>query len=187
MAEGHDRFFRGLDALKTIVGIVAVLVGGYWTYSKFISTEAPLYEPNITVTRSLSAPVRQGEDCIRDFGISVENTGKSVVTITRVVTRGWKFFLQRDQEAFAALVDLDKIEIPGLQIVAKEFPDPAVGTGGRWYPLLGKLRTGEKTEHSFTLLFKNEAGTWIYLKSEIFVEGEAKPKIGGMWDRVCGG
>lgn len=183
MADEKDRFFRILDAAKIIVEIIAIFVAGYWTYLKFIRTEAPLYETNTSINWSLSPPEERGGNCLRFFNVTLENTGKSVFTVERVVTRVWKFSLQEDKAV--VFVDLDRIESQ-KPVFQKEFPDPAFGDKTRWYPFLGRHRSGESHGHDFQFLFKKEAGAWIFVKTEIFIEGESEPEFAGMWDSICG-
>jgi hypothetical protein len=189
MASGKEHWQEHLqpwlETAKTIVGILAILVGGYWTYLKFIRTEAPLFEKNARVEWSITQPVDQGEDCMQSFNVRFINTGKSVFTINKVLTRAWKFYFQRSDAEFATLMDLDKIQTVGQLVLQKEFPDPAFAETMRWYPLVGKYRSGEEYSHEFSFLFKKEDKAWILLKTEIFFEGEATPKVAGIWRAVC--
>lgn len=183
MADEKDRSFRILEKTKIIVEILAILVAGYWTYLKFIRTEAPLFETNASIDRDLSPAEDRGGSCLRFFNVTLENTGKSAFTVERVVTRVWKFPLQEDKAV--EFVDLDRIEAQE-PVFQKEFPDPAFGDKARWYPFLGRHRSGETYSHSFQFLFKKEVGAWIFVKTEIFIEGEAEPEVAGMWDSICG-
>lgn len=185
MTEEKDRFLQFLEKLWKGVQIAGVLVGGFWTYAKFIQTEGPLFEPNVTMNRSLGDAKETPGGCIRSFSIGFENTGKSVLTVQKVRTRGWKFDFQRDKDTFAELLDLDKIQAQGREVFRKEFPDPKF-PDAVWFPFLGKYRSGEKYSHEFSLLLKREDGAWIYLQTEIFVKDEAKPKVSAMWGPVCG-
>ena len=185
MSEEKDRLLQTLEKLWKIVQIAAVLVGGFWTYVKFIHTEAPLFETNVRMTRSLSDPKGTPGGCIRSFSVGFENTGKSVLTVRKVLTRGWKFDFQRGKDRFAELLDLDKIQAQGQELFRKEFPDTRFPDAA-WFPFLGRYRSGEKYSHEFSLLLKNEDDAWVYLQTEIFVEGEARPKVSGMWAAVCG-
>ena len=184
MANEKSRFFRGLEALQIIVQIIAIFVAGFWTYLKFIRTEAPLFENSARVSRSLNAPAEQGGACLRSFNVTFENTGKSVFTVKRVLTRVWKFSLQRDKDV--TLVDLDKIEAEE-PVFKKEFPDPALNDNTRPAPFLKRYRPGEVYSHDFQFLFKRKEGeAWIFVKTEIFLDGEAKPHVAGAWDPICG-
>jgi hypothetical protein len=101
-----------------------------------------------------------------------------------VVTRVWKFSLPRDKAV--ALVDLDHIDAQA-PIFQKEFPDPARAENTRWYPFLGTYRPGAVYSHEFLFRFRNERDAWILVKTEIFVDGEALPKVAAMWNPICGG
>jgi len=52
--------------------------------------------------------------------------------------------------------------------------------------LLGTYRPGEEYSHTFVLLFKKEQGAWIFLKTEIFIDGQSEPEVAGDWGAVCG-
>jgi len=185
MAEDKDRWLTILEATKTAVGIIAVVVGGYWTYSKFIYTEAPLHETNAEVTRELTAPVERPGGCSRSFIVGLKNTGKPVLTVRKVETRVWKFHMPTEKDAFADLVDLDKITAGSKPVFEKRFPDPAFAGEARWYPFLGKRRPNESYTHEFQFFFRKEPEAWIYVLVEIFLEGEENPKIAGVWSPVC--
>src|SRR5262245_46294331 len=120
MAEEKSHFFKGLEAVQITVQIIAILVAGYWTYWKFNSNEAHISQPIVEVCRDLSAPMDLGGSCLRTFNVSFKNTGKSVLTVDKVVTHVWKFYLERDKDV--ELVDLDKIEAQPW-IFEKQFPD----------------------------------------------------------------
>jgi hypothetical protein len=205
MASEKDRWLAWLEGAKIIFGMVAVVVGGYWTYLKFIRTEAPLFEKTAKIDWYLSDPVNEPEGCSRYFKIHFVNTGKTVFTVTRVVTRGWKFYFRPDNAKFAKLLDIDEIETQDRPVFEKEFPDPKFkkvrekppwyavlqryrrdDEKPRWYPLLGTYRPGEEYSHTFVLLFKKEQGAWIFLKTEIFIDGESEPEVAGDWGAVCG-
>jgi len=185
MAEEKGRWFKILEAVKTTVGIIAVVVGGYWTYWKFIHTEASLFERNAEVTRELTAPVERMGGCSRSFNVGLKNTGKSVLMVEKVETRVWKFHMQTEKDAFVELVDLDRIVTGSKPVFEKMFPDPAFGDKTLSYPFLGRHRPNETYSHQFEFFFKNEPGAWIYVLVEIYLEGEVKPKIAGMWSPVC--
>jgi hypothetical protein len=173
------------EALWKITQIAAVLVGGYWTWLVFIRTEAPLLEVNSRVDRSLSAPVPHADGCLRTLWMNLVNTGKSAFTVEKAVTRGWKFSMHREDRAFAELMDLERIEAQD-PLFTKEFPDPATQGRARWYPFLQRYRAGESYSHDFVFLLKKEAGAWIFLKTEFFLKGEAMPRVGGVFEPVCG-
>jgi hypothetical protein len=106
-------------------------------------------------------------------------------------------------------LDTDEIETQSEPVFIKEFPDlkfekakekpkekpPRLAflrrywreeENSRWYPFLGTYRPGEEYSHTFALLFKKEPDAWIFLKTEIFIEGETRPKVVGGWGAVCG-
>lgn len=185
MTERTDRLRETLEILWKVVQIAAVLVGGFWTYAKFIHTEAPLFERNVNMTRHLSAPRHTPDGCIRSFTVGFENTGKSSLTVQRVVTRGLRFAFHRQGKAFAALLDIDVIQRRGTEVFSKRFPDPDF-PDAVLVPFVGKYRAGERYSHEFRLLLAPEDAAWIYLETAVFVEGEPKPYVSAMWDPVCG-
>jgi hypothetical protein len=143
-------------------------------------------------------------NCSRYFNVHFVNTGKSEFAVNKVLTRVWKFYFRPDNAKIAKLLDIDEIETPDRLVFQKEFPDPRFEPPPakppwyalrrfwgdeektRWYPLLGTYRPGEEYSHTFVLLLKKEQGAWIFVKTEIFIEGENKPKVGGDWGAVCG-
>jgi hypothetical protein len=173
-----------LEAIWKITQIAAVLVGGYWTWLVFVRTEAPLLEVNATIERSLSAPVRHATGCLQTFTVTLVNTGKTAFTAKSVVTRGWKFYMPKNSDVFAELMDLDRIKME-RPLFEKRFPDAAALGTASWYPFLRRYRAGERYSHDFVVYLKKEAGAWFYLETEIVLKGEAIPQVSGMWDRVC--
>ncbi len=153
MAEEKDRLLQTLDKLWKIVQIGGLLLAGFWTYAKYIQTEAPFFEPSVTMNRDLSPATETPDGCSRAFTVGFENSGKSVLTVRKVITQGWRFNFQRSESAFPELLDLDKIKVQGQVVFLKEFPDPSY-PNATWFPFLGRYRTAEKYSHEFLLLLK---------------------------------
>ena len=87
-----DRFKGWSEALKNVVQICAILVAGYWTYHKFIQTEAPSLETRANVRSELSwNPSSNPRYCNAKFKVHVENAGRSSFDVLSVHVRAWKF------------------------------------------------------------------------------------------------
>ncbi|WP_418315088.1 hypothetical protein [Piscinibacter sakaiensis] len=197
MAEGKDSVLQILEWIWRGVQIFAVLVAGVWTYQTFVWTEGPLLAQNVRLNSHLRAATPATGGCQRAFQVNLENTGKSELNVVKVVTVAYRFELQREPDKFARLIDIDWIRANGTAEWTKVFPDPKYqpdpenkdedkAKKAKWSPFLGPLRTTETYNHSFDMLLRYEPEAWIYVETEVYVEGSNQPKVGGAWDRVCG-
>ena len=83
-------------------------------------------------------------------------------------------------------MDLYEIQETGEKIFELSFPEDDEEDEARWYPFLKKYRPNENYSHTFEFIAKKDNEAWIFIKTEIFIEGEDTPKVGGAWDRICG-
>ncbi len=187
MPETRSRFSDALtlDGLWKISQIAAVIVGGYWTWDKFIKVEAPLLEPRVATTRDLGAPLPHPDGCLRSFVVGLKNTGTSVFKVTRVVTRAWSFTLRRDEDT-GRLMDLEQIEDGKPLFAPKDFPDPAYAGQPRHYPFIQSYRKDDEYSHEFVLVLARDPDAWVYVKTELYLAGDPVPRVAGAWAPMCG-
>ena len=76
------------ELCKVLVEIVAVIVAGWWAYSRFFAGEAPSLEERGKTESSLSW-VFDNDRCTALFGVSVKNIGKRAFDITKIDVRVW--------------------------------------------------------------------------------------------------
>jgi len=79
-----------LATVKGIVEIAAILLGGYWTYDKFIKTEKPALERNFKAEGTLMwQEVSDPDVCMAIVHIQLKNISKSKIQITKVKRYAW--------------------------------------------------------------------------------------------------
>lgn len=106
-----EQFKGWSEVLKNIAQICAIIVAGWWTYHKFIKTEAPSLELRADVMSNVNwVPSSNPEYCQANFRIQVENSGKSSFDLGSIHVRAWKFDVPANENAAATSFDNDQIK-----------------------------------------------------------------------------
>ncbi len=163
-----DRLKGWSEALKNVVQIFAILVAGYWTYHKFIQTEAPSLETRTQVMSELNwNPSPNLKYCNANFTVHVENKGQSTFEVSSVHIRAWKFNDAPAKEDTVATF-LDPLEIEtGPTFFDREF------TSGR---LVRSYAPGVKADCSFDWAVHRTPNSMALFSADLKIKGHGKER-----------
>ena len=159
-----DRFRGWSETLKNVVQICAILVAGYWTYYKFIRTEAPSLETRPHVESRLNwNSLPDSKYCNATFTVEIENTGPSSFDVMSVHIRAWRFDppARASKDSIAEYVDLDKIE-KGPTFFDQNFTSTT---------LIGHFTPGEKGGASYEWIVKRSPNSIAMFSAELEIKG----------------
>jgi len=97
------------DNITKWIQIVALIVAGYWAYTRFFRTEAPSLE----TAASLELDVNEhqvGDSCRVTISVGIINKGRSSFDVGRVQIRGWHSGAPQAAVASPVYFDLNKME-----------------------------------------------------------------------------
>lgn len=169
---------RWLTLSKQVIEIVALCVGGWWAYAKFIRTEAPAQQRNFVSEQRMEwADSPQPSVCYAMLGITLQNVSRSEVHISKVMQRAWLLPLPRFDRPIA-YVDPDSL--------AKARPADSVSyTSGSFiqdYPPLAKV------QYDLVWTLRRTPGIALF-RIDLFADStDAEPTDWVYdWDEICGG
>jgi hypothetical protein len=84
-----ESVIKWAELTKTVIEIVAVVVAGWWAYSRFFAAEAPSLEERGATESSLEWLPVDDQRCTAIFGITVNNIGKRSFNINGVQLNVW--------------------------------------------------------------------------------------------------
>lgn len=89
LREPTAAFMKWAELLKTVVEIVAVIVGAWWAYSRFFAAEAPSLEENGIIESSLDWTPVDLQRCTAVLGITIKNVGKRSFNVRNATVAVW--------------------------------------------------------------------------------------------------
>lgn len=124
--------------IGTIVTIVATIIGGLWTYSRFIAEDLPALALRPKMDGKVVWYERSNSDeCIAEFNIKLENIGKSAIKLTEASVGAWPLDIPPLAGRKIDYVDVDPVgKIKGiapivkgniLRVYLREYYPPGVG------------------------------------------------------------
>src|SRR5580765_3415789 len=79
------------EILKNIFTILAIVIGGYWTYTRFVQVDAPSLEPRGTASSSVFWNDFDSKKCEAVFNVNFANLGHTSFDITKLEVQAWRF------------------------------------------------------------------------------------------------
>jgi hypothetical protein len=158
------------DNITKWIHVVALVVAGYWTYTRFIRVEAPSLEPVARVMTKDNTPSITRHDglCRFNIGIIVRNEGHSSFEIRRVQIQGWQSSAPQPQAGNPAYFDVKKMQ-EGTQILKVDsLPDSFLN---RPYP------PGSQYDQNFEWDFKRIDPIWMF---EVTAYGKDDKPLGSV-------
>ena len=117
----RDWVWKNTDNLTKWLQIAALIVAGYWAYTRYFVGEAPSLEPLVGVEDDLRAePNPPPQTCIVTYEVTVTNKGLVSVDVNEVKIQAWPFDLEKPGPGLNTYVDLDKVEL-GKPVIEKSF------------------------------------------------------------------
>src|SRR5262249_27468098 len=107
--------------IGTIVTIVATIIGGLWTYSRFIAEDLPALALRPKMDGKVVWYERSNSDeCIAEFNIKLENIGKSAIKLTEASVGAWPLDIPPLAGRKIDYVDVDPVgKIKGIAPIVK--------------------------------------------------------------------
>jgi hypothetical protein len=144
------------DAITKWIQVLALIVAGYWTYTRFIAGEAPSLEPRLDVTMNVQySGVSASGNCNVKAVVGVKNSGKRSFDVQGISLQVFRDSLPKPSPSkIATPIDLDDFE-RGTRIYDNSSPH---------LPLLLKhFAPGESADQSVSWLFtKQEKGVYFF-------------------------
>lgn len=176
------------EVLKNVVQVAAIIVGGYWTWYKFIRTEAPALETRADVSSEITwYPSPIPKSCYAHYSIHIQNVGQSSFTVDSVHIRAWQFELSLPQNSSAKFVDLHEIE-KGPTFFDQNY---------RSTILLGIYSPGVKANDTVSWIVRRVPNSLVLFKTEFYLNQKGEPRSQKPveeteswdtqdWEAVCG-
>jgi hypothetical protein len=100
------------ESVKNIVQILAIIIAGAWAYWTFGVQEEPSLEARARADSTITwfTPSKSENECIAQFGPSLENVGASSFEISVVRLRGWIFERQLKDGGIATYIDSEEVQ-----------------------------------------------------------------------------
>ncbi|MGA2742562.1 MAG: hypothetical protein ABSG65_34625 [Bryobacteraceae bacterium] len=103
--------WRNTDTLTKWLQIAALIVAGYWAYTRFSIADAPSLERIVTVGGQLGRlPSPIPNTCILTYLVVVKNEGLVSFDVKSVHIRAWPFVLEKPGPGQAAYVDVNEAQ-----------------------------------------------------------------------------
>jgi len=172
------KFERTVDVIRSLVEILAICIGGYWTYTTFIRTEEPGLRHNLRMDSVLSwDEIGMGSPCLANLSLDLENKSKSVLVVSKVRRRAW--FVPRP-ERFKGIAYFDP-----LLIQLGDPDDDETYTDG---PFVQTYAPGASAHYSLTWFVENKPDTYSLFRFEVFEnEHDEEPSdFHYDWGSTCG-
>lgn len=173
-----DKWKQGLDATRTVVEIIALVVAGLWAYSKFAETEKPSLETRGRMESTLKwYPVASPTHCLGQFAVSLTNIGQTSIDIDRVRLRIWVVpFPPADQTNAVTYVDTTKFQ-DGTAVLDRDM-------GMR--SLVGHYPPNVHSQFDYVFLTRKTGSSVAVVRLDARTPGGRHEFTESRWEEVCG-
>lgn len=169
---------RWVALLVQIAQILALIIGGWWAYSRFIQTEEPAQRQNFAMEQKMewtATPV--DSTCYGTLTVHIENISRAEVSIRKAIRRAWLLPLP-DFSKQIAYVDPETLEnTPPV--------DSASYTEG---PFIQDYAPGAKVQYDLVWTLQRSPGIALF-RIDLFQDVNDVEPIDWIydWDEICGG
>jgi hypothetical protein len=171
------------EMLKNAVTILAIVIAGFWTYTKFIRVEAPTLEPRGSASSSIYWNDLEGGKCEAVFDVNFANTGNTSFDVTKLEVRGWKFRRNWITGQFATYLDIDEVRNKGELIFQKTYSERL--SGGN-HMFIGHYSPTNTFRHSFVFSIDKAPDQNVYFEADFYINGNDQiQSYSGSWDSTC--
>lgn len=174
-----SKFERFIDVAKALFEIAAIVVGGYWTYTKFIRVEEPALEHNFQIAATLRWDKLEAKSpCLAVLAIDVTNESKSASAVSKVVRRAW--FVPRPKD-LQGIKFFDPHENPDRLGPPDENKEYFEGALVQMYP------PGASVHQTFTWFVENRPDTYTLFEIAFYEKtNDSEPSDSKYaWDTTC--
>jgi hypothetical protein len=150
------------ETAKNLAQIVALAVGGYWTYTVYVHKDAPSLQTHATTGGGFEWSTVDAESCMGTFYVNLKNDGQTDFNVDRVRLRLWEFENPKALGAIA-FVDLNSIQSgrPLFERVYKE------GIFVRHFP------PNYGRNDSYSWIFKRKQDSNVIVSMEFFTNANS--------------
>jgi hypothetical protein len=149
---------RTLSNLKSVVEIAAILIGGWWTYDKFIRTEEPSLAPHFQVASDLVWHKLPGSsNCIAEVKVSVQNKAKSTIEIKAVQRIAWIVAREPETQGISYFDAMESTH-------TTPFDKKRYNKG----PLAQRYPPESSSHHTFTWFVHKRPGTYSLFRIDLY-------------------
>jgi hypothetical protein len=166
----HQSLFeRIVNVAKALVEILAILVGGYWTYDKFIRTEAPALAPNLRLESGLVwHKLERKSPCLAEVTLQVTNRSKSEITVRKVVRRAW--FVEKPKTLSKAIVHFDPMRLGlGPAVDQEEYKKDG--------PFIQTYAPEASSQNAFVWFVENKPDTYSLFRIDLYANEQDKEPL----------
>lgn len=171
-----------LATLKTLVEIVAIVLAGYWAYSRFVRVEEPSLATNLRFgVELLRDSTATGPHCVMLARAGVENVSRAEVRITGVTQSVWVVpdsVLWRGEPA--SYVDLERFTAAHADSVRGR---TAFAEGG---PLAYEYAPGASASYDIPWLLPGmDSATTVLTRLDFAIAGSPSGDFYYTWGKPC--
>jgi hypothetical protein len=181
-----DRYGSGKnfsEILKNLFTILALVVGGYWTYTKFVRVEAPSLEPRGTASSGVSWNDLGSGKCEAVLDEDFANSGNTSFEINKMEIRVWKFRRDSNPGQFVTYLDIDEVRKKGQVIFEKSYSEKPSGGINMF---IGHYSPTNTFRHSFVFSMNRAPGESVYFEATYYMNGsDHVTAYTGTWDTIC--
>jgi hypothetical protein len=163
---------------KQLIEVGAIFVGGCWTYTKFIRTEAPAEQQNFIFEQQMKwVGSPQTSACYAILGIDLQNISKSEVHIEKATQRAWLLPLPNFDQRIA-FVDPD-------QLIKSPPTESLTYTDGAFIQNYAPLA---KVHYDLVWTLRRAPGLALF-RVDLFTDSSDTEPTDWVydWDEICGG
>lgn len=170
-----------LNKAKTLLEILAILIAGWWAYTRFIQGEAPSLATRGDIQGNLTWSSHSKDTCQGDFEVEFKNIGKTPIIISKVRLSAWSF-----DEPVGSANDrvrfIEPLKIQRERLFEQEANDYMAFRYG----------PDERVKHGFGFIVNRTPGKRILFMADVWGHeegGEQGPDptwIQYNWDWFCG-
>jgi hypothetical protein len=167
---------RAVKLIKPAVEVVAILVAGWWTYSRFIKIDEPALKENFGFESTLAwHPSKDASSCVAEDHFKITNQSKSPVDVRRVLRRAW--YVERPvTERGAGITYFDPME---QALTTKPADEHWYGKNG---PFVQTYPPGASSDYSFEWSVENRPNTYVLVRLDLYADSEAKELLDLRYD-----
>jgi len=140
------------DSITKWMQVAALIVAGYWAYTRFFRVEAPSLEPVAHVGFQVDEN-GEGDLCRVAINVDISNEGRSSFDVKKLRIRIWRSTAPRPTTGSPAYFDVNRME-QGELVVDANPPSDLELQGGYFPP-------GSKYHQTFTWDFRKLDGVYL--------------------------
>lgn len=170
------------EVVKTLLEIVAILVAGWWAYTRFRQEEAPSLVQRADLLGNLMWYSDSRNACQAEYEVEFHNIGKVSIEVGRVRISAWTLGESNDPGPTNEIRLLEPLKMrSGLPLVEQTTDS-----------LVGIYAPDERSKNGFTFLVSRSLEKRVLFKIDLWRKEDVEKGISDpswseyRWDWVCG-